>query len=315
MPHLDPTYEPAFQPLLESFDCIGKLGLKLDRSPSAEIAVLVDDESFYHESILNNLNLSAVFLQRLWGLPKIGAPFDSYLLQDLLEDRLKPYKLYIFLNSIYLDQVRRETLKARLRQDGRTALWIYAPGYLSENGPSLDTMTDLTGFTFCRGTHPWGVRAYLTDLTHPITASLPDDLTWGTEKSLGPIFHLADPEARVLGRVVYSQGRCLPGLGVKEFPTWRSIYSSAPNLPPSLLRGIARYAGVHIYNEASDTLYATRDLLAVHTAAGGPRTFHLPRKVRVVRELFTGQEIAHDTDVCTVTLPPDATVLYYTGDE
>ncbi len=77
--------------------------------------------------------------------------------------------------------------------------------------------------------------------------------------------------------------------------------------------GGARYAGVHLYSEAGDVLYATRELLGVHTAGGGEREFSLPGKVEQVCELFTEQEVAQDCDRFTVRLAPASTVLYYTG--
>ena len=297
------------------------MSLDLERAPSSEVAVLLDDESFYYESLRNDLDLPLIFQQRLWGLPRMGTPFDTYLLNDFIEGKLKPYKLYIFLNAFHLDADRRERLKKELRRDGRVALWIYAAGYLGSTagqvgeqpGFSLDYMTDLTGFTFGKGDHPWGPMMNLLDFQHPITAGLSQDLFWGTNSLLGPVFHLADTGARVLGNVVYSEGRCRPGLGVKEYPEWKSIYCAAPNLPAGVLRGMARYAGVHLYSEAGDVLYATPELLGVHTAGGGEREFSLPKTVEQVVELFSGEQVATDCDRFKVELTPASTVLYYTG--
>jgi len=260
-----------------------------------------------------NLDLPLIFQQRLWGLPRLGAPFDVYLLQDFIDRHLKPYKLYVFLNPVHLDRSRREALNLELRKDGRVALWIYAPGYL-EDGPSLEAMRDLTGFKFGLGKQPWGPLLHIVDFAHPITAGLPQDMFWGTNNKLSPIFYLDDPEARVLGQVVFSQGNCKPGMGVKSFPQWTSIYVAAPNLPAAVLRGIASFAGVHLYNRDGDVLYATRDLLAVHTVAGGERTFRLPRQVEEVHDLFNRRRLARDTREFRVALPPASTALYYTGD-
>jgi len=311
--HINPEEEPAFRPLLRRFQEIGTFALGLDRAPCAEIAVLLDDESFFYESARNDLDLPLIFQQRLWGLPRIGAPYDAYLLEDFLYGRLPPYKLYIFLNPFHLDRFRREALARELRRDGRVALWIYAPGYIREE-PSLAHMEELTGFRFAKGSNPWGPLMHLTDFTHPITQGLNQELYWGTNNRLDPIFHLDDPEAVVLGQVVYSLGRCKPGMGVKVFPQWTSIYIAAPNVPAPVLRGIARYAGVHLYSEAGDVLYATRQLLAVHTVSGGERLFRLPRKAEVIYELFTAQLIAREADAFRVTLAPASTALYYTGE-
>jgi hypothetical protein len=101
---------------------------------------------------------------------------------------------------------------------------------------------------------------------------------------------------------------------VKEFPDYRSVYSAAPNLPAMVLRGIARYAGAHIYNDQGDTLYATPNLLAVHTAAGGKRVFTLPGTVEMVYDLFSKQVIVEKASRFEVQLEPASTLIYFTGD-
>jgi hypothetical protein len=201
----------------------------------------------------------------------------------------------------------------QLRKDGHVALWIYAPGYL-EDGPSVDHMRDLTGFKFAMGKQPWGPLMHIADFAHPITKDLPHEFFWGTNNKLSPIFYLDDPAAHVLGQVVFSQGNCKPGMGVKAFPGWTSIYVAAPNLPAPVLRGIAGFAGVHLYSHDGDVLYAARNLLSVHTVSGGERTFRLPRREEEVYDLFGRNRVARDTSEFRVTLPPASTALYYTGD-
>ena len=114
--------------------------------------------------------------------------------------------------------------------------------------------------------------------------------------------------------VVYSQGRCQPGFVIKEFSTWKSIYSAAPNLPAGVLRGIANFAGVHIYNDEGDVIYATKDLLAIHTTAGGHREIKLPMIAPQVYELFSNIIISKETDQFEVVLPSSSTNLYFIGD-
>ncbi len=298
--------------MLSQFQDLGKFGLELDRSPFAEIAVILDDESYYYQTVRNDLDIPLVFQQRLWGLPKIGAPADYYMLDDLIEGKVPPCKLYIFLNAFRLDHARRESLARELRRDGRVALWIYAPGYIEEE-PDLENMTDLTGFKFGRGEHPWGPMMHITDFAHPMTRDLPQDLMWGTNSILGPVFHLENPDAAVLGQVVYSQGRCLPGLGVKAFDDWTSVYIAAPNIPASVLRGLARFAGVHLYNDHGDVLYASKQLLSVHTVSGGRRRFELPEAVEIISDLHSGETIAEHADAIDVELAPKSTRLYFTG--
>ena len=83
--HIDPVRAPAFAPLLARFQELGTFALSLDRAPVAEIAMLVDGESYYYESLRSDLDLALISQQRLWGIPRLGAPTDTYLLQDLID--------------------------------------------------------------------------------------------------------------------------------------------------------------------------------------------------------------------------------------
>lgn len=291
----------------------GDFTIKTDRSSDSEIAVLVDDESFFYESLRNGLDISLIFHQRLQGLPRLGAPFDVYLLDDFLSGTLKPYKLYIFLNPFHLDKNRRIALKREIQKDNRVALWIYAPGYIDEE-PSLDNMNDITGFKFGMGKQPWSSFMHIVNFNHPITANLSQDMFWGTESPISPHFHLEDDEATILGQVIYSQGSCVPGMAIKAFPEWSSIYIASPNIPAPVLREIARFAKVHLYNEEGDIIYVSHNLFGIHTVSGGKRTFRLPRKVEQVYDIFNEKNIVNDSDNFQIELDPISSSLFYIGD-
>jgi hypothetical protein len=308
---VDATREPGFQPVLRDFERIGNLLVETDRTPASEVAVLLDDESLLYESCLENFDVPGIFQQKLWGLAHTGAPFDTYLLDDLVEGRVPPYRLYVFLNAFRVDAGRREKLARQLRRDGRVALWIYAPGYAGEAG--LESMRELTGFRFGRGERPWGPLVHLTAFDHAITRGLPQDLTWGTSAKLSPPFYIDDPEPTVLGEVVYSQGNCKPGFVVRGFGEWTSVYSAAPAVPAPVLRSLARFAGVHLYEEAGDNVYASRNLVGIHTAGGGPRTVRLRARAQEVVDVFARRTVARDAERFDVVLPPASTALYYTG--
>jgi len=312
--HIISTLEPAFRPLLKQFKKLGEFTIHTDRSPCAEIAVLLDDESFFYETIRNDLDMPLIFKQHLIGLPRMGAPYDVYLLDDFLNGKLKPYKLYIFLNPLRLNESRRLALKRELYKDGKTALWIYAPGYLNDTA-SVENIRDVTGFNMEENEHPWASFMHVTNFNHTITREIPQDFFWGSDSRLGPQFFVNDKYALELGQVVFAQGTCKPGLVVKKFPEWKSVYCSVPNVPAQILRGIARYAGVHIYNDKGDVLYASKNLFSVHTVAGGERLFILPEKVEVIYDLFNQRIVDYDTDTFNVTLAPASTVLFYTGNK
>ncbi|MCE9613602.1 MAG: hypothetical protein K8T26_04955 [Lentisphaerae bacterium] len=290
----------------------GQFALKADRSSAAEICVLMDDESFYHQTYLKNVELPTVHTQCVRHLPRLGAPADIQVFDDFIEGRLRPYKLYLFLNAYALDDVRRAKLKRQIRKEGRVAVWVYASGALNRD-LSPAHVTDITGITCAMTRTPWGPFTNITDFTHPITKHLPEGFAWGVDMNLSPTFYVTDPTARSLGDVVHAQGRCTEGLAVKEFAKWKSVFCPVPAIPPDVLRGLARYAGVHLYSEAGDVMFAVKELLAVHTVSGGTRTFALPGKVGVVYDLFTRKVVARNTRRFTVRLPKVSTSMWYVG--
>jgi hypothetical protein len=272
----------------------------------------MDDESFYHQTYLKNLELPGVHAQCVRHLPRLGAPADIQALDDFLDGRLRPYKLYLFLNALALNDARRAKLKRQIRKDGRVAVWVYASGALNRD-LSPANVAEVTGISVAMTKTPWGPFMNVTDYKHPITRVLPEGYQWGTDLNLSPTFYVADPKARSLADVVHAQGRCAEGLAVKEFANWKSVFCAVPGIPPDVLRGMARYAGVHLYSEAGDVLFAVKELLGVHTVRGGTHTFRLPQKVGVVYDVFSGKIVARNTDSFTVRLAEMSTSMWYTG--
>jgi hypothetical protein len=129
-----------------------------------------------------------------------------------------------------------------------------------------------------------------------------------------------DPQAVTLGQVVYALGRCKPGFAIKTFDgadphaAWSSVYMAAPDVPAPVLRGIARFAGVHLYSEEGDVLYAAPKLLSVHSVCGGTRTFRLSQEAEMVYDLFNERVLARNAAAFTTELPPASTALYFTGE-
>jgi hypothetical protein len=74
---------------------------------------------------------------------------------------------------------------------------------------------------------------------------------------------------------------------MKQIRSWTSVYTLNPVLPAAFLRALARHAGVHLYNDRDDTLYASRSFLTLAADAAGRRQIQLPRRCDVF-DPFTG---------------------------
>ena len=80
-------------------------------------------------------------------------------------------------------------------------------------------------------------------------------------------------------------------LAMKRKKRWTSIYTLNPVLPAAFLRALARQAGVHLYNDRDDTLYASRSYFTLNADGAGERTLRFPKAVDLF-DPFTGETMA-----------------------
>ncbi len=85
-------------------------------------------------------------------LPATGVPFDSYELSDIAHPKLPDYKVYVFPNAFTLSEEMRSKIKERVRRAGKTAVWIYAPGYYRNGAGCKENVEELTEFSLDRTT-------------------------------------------------------------------------------------------------------------------------------------------------------------------
>jgi beta-galactosidase len=75
-----------------------------------------------------------------------------------------------------------------------------------------------------------------------------------------------------------------------------------------LLRALARKAGVHLYIDTQDIVWASHDLLAISVNHAGVRTVRLPQR-RTIVNLWSGDIIAEDNSQFELDIPEKGTVL------
>lgn len=221
-----------------------------DDEPAAEIAVIFDAESMFYVDGRAPM-LDELFILQRYGLGRMGAPYEVFSFADLDALDLSRYKLVLLPNLFVLDDKKRKVLSEKVCTGGKTVLWIYAPGIITNGKYDPANVKKLTGVPF-------------------------------------------DAEK----------------LATCEMDGWKSVFSPKPNLPAADLRRTARTAGVHLYCETEEPLYASSRLLAFHTSKGGKRKFRLPRKCKIVTELFSNRVVAKDTAEFEDTLSAPGTVLY-----
>jgi hypothetical protein len=327
-------HDPEIIKLFSALRGIDQRYLEAAKLSTAEVAVVVDEDSFKYFADGEILFTALLSVQKQWGLVFLGAPFDTIRLRDFKEKNLRDYKCYIMLNTFCVTLEERAAVQARFKRNHATAVWVYAPGYIGSN-LSVENIRALTGIRLAESDSAGDLRVKITSQDHPYTQSLPAGLAYGTDVNLEsikpwfdhrlylkdpfdstlrrdlpgfsicPRFWGNDPEAKVLGQLA---GLDRPGLLVKEQDAWTSVYSSAPILPAALLRNIARAAGCHIYSDADDVVYANRNFLTIYSPSGGARTLRLPRVARVV-DLLENRTLSEGKREFVLTIPANTAKL------
>ena len=249
-----------------------------DRESTAQIAVFLSDRSLSASKTFQFLT-GGLIEQQLNEIAAIGSGFDVFRMEDLPElvrqDRLRRYRFAIVLNAHLLEDGLREVIEHDLKKDGRTILWFHAPGIIRNGKFDPEGCNALTGI---RCVMAEGQRSSL------MTEVLIDGerFCYGTPRNVNPRLYGADPEARSLGWIVegtwtpFRQGANGAMLMEKEFPEWKSIWSSSPNMPSGLLARFAARSGVHLYSRRGDPVYSSKNWLAVHSKWDGVLELRLP---------------------------------------
>jgi hypothetical protein len=107
------------------------------------------------------------------------------------------------------------------------------------------------------------------------------------------------------------------GFAAKHGPDWTSLYAGVVAWTSELMRGLAKYAGAHLYLDTDDTFYANDRLLVLHTnwRPGNTRTLSLPKRTNVYDLLNGGKLVAKAAREFTVPVKPKTTYAFFLGDK
>lgn len=289
-----------------SLKAIGEASIDADKTPIREVAIFADEVSLNYLARGNHSVVTASMAGSYEEATRMGAPFDMYVLQDIAAASLPDYKMYVFLNAYYTTPDLRRAIAAKVRRNNAVAVWLYAPGFVGDDGFSEAAMRELTDITIRHEVKRAVSIMALVDGNHPITAlvkSSPCFSPAGLTLEMGPRFWVEDPAAKTLGEC---EGR--PALVVKEHGNWRSVYSAFP-LTKEMWQGLCDYAGVHVYCRDYDVFFANRSFAMLHASSGGKKTISLPGSYHV-RELISGKDLGQHLSKFDVTVSPTDTLIF-----
>jgi hypothetical protein len=304
---------------------IGRKFVHCDRTPTAEIAVALDDDSVHFTECDNRLTVPLI-PDQLAQLAHAGAPFSTFHVDDL--PVAGGHKFYIFPNLFHVSDERMTRILDVIRRPGVTSLFLYAPGIVGDSAgapgsraagaalPDLARMERLTGIRLVADLSPAPLKVTVAG-----KAGLPK-CQYGIDQALAPVIYAADPKATVLGTIAGGRrGAPRGGLVRKKIGRATSIFSAAGAIPADVLRGLAKSAGVHIFTAGGEVVYANASFLAISALPGKPVTLGLPQsanpgKRRAPRpgklyELFHNKELTVPAAGRKLPPSPDGTWTFF----
>jgi len=240
-------------------------------------------------------------------LESSGVPLEKHYLEDVLANpNLQNFKVYIFQHLSSITQEQRRQIKEKLLNKNRTIVWMGDTGYISENGKSVQMMSQLIGMNI--GTQEKYVRlnAQVSDTNSPLTKNvLP---LQGAGEMLMEIFNsnkgphsaaaryqpfwIEDDTASVFGKY-HETGQA--AMATKRLPGWTSIYLAAPQaLGPQLLHNIATQAGATIAGDAGQALHVNSNFASLHALKSGTYRLNLPIGKKRVLDAVSGKVLAEN---------------------
>lgn len=267
-----------------------------DCRSNAEILYVGDFKSIIFSNVLGGSPAYTNPVSMLFReLSHTGAPVDTASFNDLASGQLKDYKLYIFPNLYYVtpDQVK---VVQQLQRQNKAILWLYAPGYLTPDGASVQSMQQLTGFNIKQLPGQCKTITYVDG--REIKSLLPGDLE--------PVLQIDDPSAEIIGTSRYGN------TSIATYAKKGNAYlATAAFIDRIELRKIFQNEKIHCYNDDNDAVvYANSSFIGFHTKNPGPQTIRLPRKV-TVKMLYPKQEtIGTNIDQFTFLAPAESTTIF-----
>lgn len=285
--HDNPDMMTEIKEMREVGDCVRTK----DCQSVSEIAVFVDQDSNYYMDA-GQVVTDKTILRQPGPLYRMGAPWDNYHMDDINHPEMShdQYKFYVFLNLLAPKKKHLEMIE-KLKKEGKSMLFLYAAGIITEDGFSIDAMSHLTGVTL-KELDEQELKIVVVPGAFNKSA---ENSVMSFDEPVVPMFFADDADAEVIGRFEKSQK---PSFVMKKrsggsFDAWSAMGS----VQADALRELARRAGVFIYLESGDPLYLNKSMLGCFGHKPGKRSFKMPFECKLY-ECYSGKE--YQTANCRV---------------
>jgi len=272
--------------------------LQYDRTPTEEIAFVVDDTSFSWFTATSKYPLySHHFMMSALG--RTGAPLSIWLLSDIdkLPERIK-FVLVTYCPAAKKEDI--EKLKKMIERGGRTIVLIGTTGLVdpADGTWHKNATAELTGLGIRIEDEPGPCRAYLPDGEEVCNLSSWKDIYVPNEVEPSEI---VNPRGYVDGEgwMKYKDGKTA-GTQRRLAAGGKLIWCGVPPfLNVELLRNWLEEAGVHFYGPVQSFVYSSRELVAITWVGENEKTLELNWPERVeIEDLFDGWKQTGKTTRC-----------------
>ncbi|HBG27889.1 MAG TPA: hypothetical protein DDX75_12440, partial [Phycisphaerales bacterium] len=306
---------------IDKMNDIYKTVIQTPQKSTTEIAVFINGKTWNYHDVYGSQNIYNNLVRRVIydELPRLGTPFDVYYLSDLEDDYVQnQYKMYVFINPYYMSDKELHSVE-RLKKNGKTLFWFYAPGYVSRaTGLTADNISNITGINVKKKINKEEMQYSITNTNHIITESIKSGeifkmTGFGGEVqkmhplAFAPVFYVEDANAVTLG--IYPDDKT--ALAVKDMGNWKSVYCAVPYADKTLLRGVAKFAGVHFYCDLNVIMDADNRLVMIHNGFEGSKNLNitLPQK-HTVYDALNGNLIGRNVNIIQTNLNECQTKLF-----
>ncbi len=265
----------------------------------AEIVMIADEDAFFwtteQVNLWNGPNMHSFNLQQR-ALYLAGVPLDFYYLSDLLEERPDHYKVYYFVNPYYPSEALREWVQ-ELEAAGKTIIWQYAPGWLTDEGLSVESMESLTGFRFRHeGVAEEGLRSRFVELNEVVAGPAAAALDGLPGRTMGIGVDLPSDRFVITGGYDAPLSRFVSGgelsSALRQDPASGAltvVLGHPSAMTPDFFANLASMAGVHRYALSGDLVFhKLENLIVMHGVNGGEQLLTL-REPMDIEELIHGR--------------------------
>ena len=155
--------------------------------PTTPQVALIYDQEFYSWLKANSLalNLQNGYYQRTI-FQSLGAQVGYYYIQDIPKIP-SSVKLFVFVDTFNID-AEKKALIDTIKTDGKTLLWLYAPGYVAENSLSLANMQTITGFNLAEKSSSANPAITVASSSNPIAQGI-GGRSFGSTDAISPTFY------------------------------------------------------------------------------------------------------------------------------